>query len=189
MKAPNVISVVIFVASLACFLGTAGAALEGGPAPIMGAQIPDRAGFPADYRTRFRKLGDTQSDPNFGLTTVYANETVAAALDSESAHYPNGSVILMEFAEPQKDGEDQLLRDARGQLIPGPIAHIDVMRRGPGFGESYGASRAGEWEFASYRPDGSTLVSPEQGSRCAGCHLQAGADKDFVFRKRSWATH
>jgi len=152
-----------------------------------GKSAPDRVGLPQNYTTRFRKLGATLHDPNHGLTTVYANDVAASALDS--SHYPNGSVILMEFAEPQKDGEDQLLRDARGELIPGPIAHIDVMRREAGYGASYGASRAGEWEFASYRSDGSTRTSAEQGASCAGCHLRAGAEKDFVFRTRSWSAH
>jgi len=50
----------------------------------------------------------------------------------------------------------------------------------------YGASRAGEWEFASYRPDGSTLIPPDKAEHCAACHLNAGAGKDFVFRTRSW---
>jgi hypothetical protein len=148
---------------------------------------PDRVGFPQDYRTKFRMLGGTLYDANHGLTTVYVNDVTAAAL--ESSHYPNGSVILMEFAEPQRDGEEQLIRDARGQLVRGPIAHIDVMRREAGYGESYGANRAGEWEFASYAVDGSTRVAPAQGAGCAGCHLKAGAGKDFVYRIRSWSDH
>jgi hypothetical protein len=60
------------------------------------------------------------------------------------------------------------------------------MRRGTGFGERYGESRAGEWEFASYRPDGGTLQSPDHTAHCASCHRNAGADKDFVFRTRPW---
>src|SRR6185295_1585343 len=101
-------------------------------------------------------------------------------------HCSAGSVLLMEFANPQRDGEEQLLRGAPGQPLKGEIAHIDVMRRGAGFGAMYGASRAGEWEFASYRPDGSTLIPPDKAEHCAACHLNAGAGKDFVFRTRSW---
>ena len=150
------------------------------------AANPDRVGFPRDYAAQFRMLGGTVNDDSLGLTTVYGNELAASVASSERPAYPNGSVILMEFAEPLRDGEDQLLRDARGQPLRGPFAHIDVMRRGAGYGDAYGASRAGEWEFASYRPDGSVLISSAQGARCAGCHLKAGAEKDFVYRKRSW---
>ncbi len=148
---------------------------------------PDRVGFPRDYARDFRQLGSTQNDEAHGLTTVYANDIAATAAESEASHYPDGSVILMEFADTQRDGEDQLLRDAHGQPVKGAIAHIDVMRRGAGYGIGYGDDRAGEWEFASYRQDGSTLISPEKAQHCASCHLKAGAAKDFVYRLRSWA--
>jgi len=174
MKTPILVHL-MFATALACFLGTAGAARE----------ELDRVGFPRDYATKFHLLGGTLFDANHGLTSVYVNDAAESAVDS--SHYPNGSVILMEFAEPQKDGEDQLIRDAQGQLVRGPIAHIDVMRREAGYGEAYGANRAGEWEFASYRADGSTRMSSVQGASCAGCHQKAGADKDFVFRIRSWS--
>jgi len=187
MKTPNLVSFLIFIASLACFLGTAGTARDGAPggASSTGA---DRVGLPADYRTQFRAMGGTVVSDTHGLTTVYVNDPAAAAAATEAQAFPYGAVILMEFAEPQRDGEEQLLRDASGQPIPGPILHIDVMRREPGFGAGYGASRAGEWEFASYRADGGTLVPSSQGAHCAACHLKAGASKDFVFRKRSWAS-
>jgi ketosteroid isomerase-like protein len=144
------------------------------------------SGLPADYARRLRLLGGTRHDDRQGLTTVYANALAASVANTETAHYPDGSVIVMEFAEPLRDGEDQLLRDAQGQPLKGSITHIDVMRRGGGFGAAYGASRAGDWEFASYRADGSTLIAPANAVHCAACHLKAGAEKDFVFRQRSW---
>lgn len=169
---------VILVNALACFLGSAAAVPEA-----------DRVGLPRDYATQFKILSGTVYDEAHGLTTVYGNELAASGAQGEHANYPYGAVILMEFAEPQRDGEDQLLRDARGQLLPGKIAHIDVMRRGAGYGAGYGDNRAGEWEFASYASDGSVRVSAAQGERCAGCHRKAGAEKDFVYRLRSWSVH
>jgi hypothetical protein len=55
------------------------------------------------------------------------------------------------------------------------------MRRGEGFGEAYGASRSGEWEYAGYRMDGSYTTPPEKSAACAACHLKAGAERDFVY--------
>lgn len=150
------------------------------------APVAGGAGLPTDYSTRFRVMGGTSHDERQGLTTVYANELAAAVARSDAAIYPNGAAIIMEFAEPQRDGEAQLLRDAHGQPLKGSIAHIDVMRRGGRTNGVPDSSRAGEWEFSSYRPDGSTLVSPANAVHCAACHLKAGADKDFVFRLRSW---
>jgi len=150
------------------------------------AATPAGAGLPPDYSTRFRVMGGTSHDDRQGLTTVYANALAAAAAGGEASIYPNGAVVLMEFAAPQRDGEDQLLRDAQGQPLKGAIAHIDVMRRGGRTSGVPDASRAGEWEFSSYRPDGTTLVAPANAAHCAACHLKAGADKDFVFRLRTW---
>jgi ketosteroid isomerase-like protein len=157
--------------------------------PPTAANAPSVGGreFPRDYALHFRKLGGTLDDENHGLTTVYANAIAASTADTEASSYPDGSVILMEFAEAQRDGEEQLIRDAHGQLVKGMITHVDVMRRGAGFGSAYGDSRAGQWEFSSYGADGSTLIPPEKGAHCAACHLRAGAAKDFVYRLRSWS--
>ena len=148
----------------------------------------DRVGFPAGYAHTLRQVSDAVFHERSGVSTVYANELAASSPGFSQARYPNGSVIVMEFAKPQIDGEGELLRDARGVPLKGEIEHIDVMRRGSGFGEAYGENRAGEWEFASYGPDGRTLQSPDKTAHCAGCHRNAGADKDFVFRTRPWST-
>jgi hypothetical protein len=146
----------------------------------------DRVGLPADYAHTLRQVSDTEFHERSGVTTVYANDLAASSPGFSQARYPNGSVILMEFADAQRDGEGELLRDAKGTPLKGEILHIDVMRRGAGFGESYGENRAGEWEFASYASDGRTLQAPDKTAHCAGCHRNAGADKDFVFRTRAW---
>jgi ketosteroid isomerase-like protein len=142
--------------------------------------------LPPDYATTMRRVRDTVYDEKSGLTTVFANDLATSTTGFSQQHYPDGAVILMEFSQPQRDGEGELLRDARGVPLKGPIQHIDVMRRGPGFGAAYGAERAGEWEFASFGSDGSVRVASGNAVHCAACHRNAGADKDFVFRTRPW---
>ena len=155
-------------------------------AAMAGAADVTDPGIPADYASRFRVLGGTLHDERQGLTTVYANHLAAAVAKTGTAHFPDGAVILMEFAEPRRDGEDQLLRDAKGQPLKGPITHIDVMRRGGPDAGGGDHSRAGAWQFASYRADGTILVAPSGAGQCVACHLKAGADQDFVFRIRAW---
>lgn len=157
-----------------------------GAVPAMPAETADPAGFPQDYATAMRRVRDTAYEEKSGLTTVFANDSAASIAGDSQQHYPDGSMILMEFAQPVRNSEGELLRDARGVPLKGPIEHIDVMRRGPGFGAAYGAKRAGEWEFASYRSDGSVRVAVGAATDCAACHQNAGADKDFVFRARPW---
>ena len=59
-----------------------------------------------------------------------------------------------------RDAAGAALRDG-GELRTGPVFRIDVMRKAAGFGEAYGASRSGEWEYVSYAPDGSALTPAE----------------------------
>lgn len=158
----------------------------GAAVPATNSAAADRVGLPQDYASAMRRVRDTVFDEKSGLTTVFANELAASTAGFSQQHYPDGAVILMEFAKPARDGEGELMRDARGEPLKGPIDHIDVMRRGPGFGAAYGAERAGEWEFASYRSDGSVRIASENAGHCAACHRNAGADKDFVFRTRPW---
>jgi uncharacterized protein (TIGR02246 family) len=148
----------------------------------------DRVGFPRDYGSTLKLLGVTSQDHEPSVMTAYGNTLATAVVDgADRIQYPYGTVIAMEFAHGVRDGEGQLLYDAGGVLRKAEVNRIDVMRRERGYGEVYGKNRAGEWEFASYRPDGSTLLAPENASACAACHLKAGADRDFVFRRPATA--
>jgi hypothetical protein len=142
----------------------------------------------ADYATRLRRVGDTLFDEKLGVTTVFVNDLAGSVAGFSQERYPDGALIVMEFAEPQRDGEGELMRDARGQPLKGKIDYLAVMRRVAGFGEVYGAERAGEWEFSTYRPDGSVLMAPDRAVSCASCHRRAGADRDFVYRVRKWSS-
>jgi uncharacterized protein (TIGR02246 family) len=154
----------------------------GGAAPAVPAV--DRVGFPAGYRAAFKLLGAGGGEKEAMVHTAYANGLAAAAIEKSALPFANGSVIAMEFATPLKDGEGELLRDEKGIPLPGEVVRVDVMRRGADYGAAYGGSRAGEWEFASYRPDGAPMMPPVNGAQCAGCHRKAGAENDFVYRMR-----
>ena len=144
----------------------------------------DRVGFPRDYRSALKLLSVDVKDEEPSIMTAYGNDRATSIAASSQLPYPYGTVIAMEFAHGSRDGEGQLLYDSSGVPLKTDVARIDVMRRERGYGEGYGESRAGEWEFASYRPDGSTLVAPARAAACAACHLKAGAERDFVHRIR-----
>jgi hypothetical protein len=141
----------------------------------------DRVGLPK-YTTGYTMLR-TFSTPQDKVITVFANERAASLTDLAALPYPYGSIIVFERRNPLKDAAGATLRDDKGQVRGGDIFQIDVMRREKGFGESYRDVRTGEWEFASYRPDGTFLTPPDRTSTCATCHMKAAA-RDFVFRGR-----
>jgi uncharacterized protein (TIGR02246 family) len=152
-------------------------------APAAGSATPRKAAasLPADYRA-LKLLGVQVAGAEPSVHTAYANEIAAATFATGRPPFPDGSIIVMEFANAVRDGEGELVRERDGTPLRGEVVHVDVMRRGPGLGAAYGDSRAGEWEFASFAPDGRVLVAPEDGAQCAACHRGAGAEKDFVFR-------
>lgn len=151
---------------------------QSAPAPAV-----DRVGFPRDYRTQLQMVAPPVFNPKLGLVqTAYGNEPATHALAAARLPYPHGSVFVMEFARVVRDGDGNPARDADGRVQRGPVIRVDVMRRGAGWGEAYGRNRAGEWEFVSYKEDGSFFTPPAATASCAACHRnQAGEAKDFVF--------
>jgi hypothetical protein len=149
------------------------------------APTTDRVGFPKDYLTRFKVIGVIFNEKELRVSTVYGNEQAATVTSHDQLPFPEGSIILMEFRDALRDANNQVVRDANGALKKGAVEHVDVMKRGQGFGEAYGEHRSGEWEYAGYRLDGSYTTSPEKSVQCAACHRKAGTENDFVFRMRA----
>jgi hypothetical protein len=118
--------------------------------------------YPSTYAS-FKQVRTitVKQDPPHG--TVFLNAEAASA---ERSSYPYGSVVVMEW---RKDG------------ATGAIARLDVMRKEKGFGAGYGADRTGEWEYASYSPDGKLMTGPAEARACAQCHAKAGPSRDFVY--------
>lgn len=150
---------------------------------VPAAPTVDRVGFPRDYRTQLTRLTGPTFNPKLGVVqTAYGNEPATQTATTGKPPYPHGSVLVMEFSQAVKDGAGNPVLDPDGHAQRGPVFRVDVMRREAGFGEAYGKNRAGEWEFVSYKPDGSHLTPPAGTASCAACHLnQAGPAKDFVF--------
>lgn len=144
----------------------------------------ERVKFPADYQTTFHVTRTANKIEKTLLGTIYANDVAAAVEKTEQLPYPIGSVIVMEWAEPQRAADGSLLTDADGLWRKGRIVRVDVMERGAGYGEGYGDKRSGEWAFASYRPNGDCIQPSATAASCAECHRKAGPSRDFVFRGR-----
>jgi Cytochrome P460 len=150
---------------------------------VQAADPADRVGFPADY-PRFAVLRTANITRQARLGTIYGNAQAASIHDVGKLPYPNGSVIVMEWAEPRKAADGTPVTGPDGLWAKGAVVRIDVMRREAGYGAGYGEKRAGEWEFASYKPDGSPFEPKIDAAACAACHRKPGQARDFVFRGR-----
>jgi hypothetical protein len=150
----------------------------------LGAADPaDRVGYPADYRG-YTVLRTANITTQMRLGTIYGNDQAASIHDVARLPYPNGSVIVMEWATPVKAADGTPVIGADGLWQKGEVVRLDVMRREAGYGTVYGAKRAGDWEFASYKPDGTPFAPAIDASACAACHAKPGVARDFVFRGR-----
>jgi hypothetical protein len=151
--------------------------------PAEPAEGADRVGFPDGYSTKYQVIRSANKTGATLLGTIYANDRAAKVVETAQLPYPNGSVIVMEWAEPLKDQRGEFLRDDAGLWRKGKVVRVDVMRREKNYGESYGENRAGEWEFATYESSGALRATVVPVS-CAKCHQTATSGRDFVFRGR-----
>ncbi|MBM3787062.1 MAG: hypothetical protein FJW30_22115 [Acidobacteria bacterium] len=146
------------------------------PAPTL-----DRVGFPANYQATFKKLLTFDRPDNGQIRVVWANPVAA---DTPAwLPYPYGSVLLFESWTSKRDAQNNILLDENGRFVPDTLTTLFVKRKEPGFGEAYLHNRNGEWEYTGYRPDGTTQTAPAASGNCAICHLDAGAQNDFTFRR------
>jgi plastocyanin len=147
-----------------------------GPAPS-----EDRVGFPENYPTEFKLLFILNRPDRRLLRIVCGNETASQRQAGEMFDY--GSVLLMITYNAQLDENRQPIIDENGYFIGENLVMLLVQRKERGFGEAYGANRAGEWEFMAYNADGSVQVASQNTSFCATCHGgDAGAATDYTFR-------
>lgn len=150
--------------------------------PQSGPATPaERVGFPRDYLTGLPLLRRDYKPAKGQVIAVYANEPAAAVSELNQLPYPDGAVFVFEWANRAVDAAGQPVAGPVGGWQRGEVTRIDVMRRAAGFGAVYGADRAGEWEFASFRPDGTSMAEAPELRECARCHRRA-AERDFVFR-------
>jgi plastocyanin len=94
----------------------------------------------------------------------------------------------METYRAVVDGDGNPILDADGRYQRGELTGISVMRKEPGFGEAYQQNRTGEWEYVTYRPDGSYAVPPMGSGFCAACHVDTRGTKDWTYRTDLRAT-
>jgi len=143
--------------------------------PLMVLAQEDRVGLPRDYEKSFKFSHLFNNEERPGLKEVWINSMGAKA--GAGKPFPYGTVILM-VGYRAKTQDAKPVKDEQGLYVRGDLNRFDVMRKEKGYGEIYGASRSGEWEFNAYRPNGELIAGDN--TRCAKCHIDA-ASTDFVF--------
>lgn len=103
-------------------------------------------------------------------TTVTRGEVTEYIYTSPEA------LTAIRAGEPVPQGTQVVLQDWRA----GEAYRLFVMENGEGWGEDYDeATRAGDWQFQWYWPDGSINTEEDTG-RCRACH-QSREGREFMF--------
>ena len=125
--------------------------------------------FPADYAstyTNYLSLDRTQNPDQ--IIRLFGNERAMQGPGSDGK-LPYGSVLVAEIYKAKKDADGNVLTSPLGRRIRDKLALIAIMQREPGWGEEHPpALNNGNWEFATFKPDGS--VAEKDLNACRACH-------------------
>ena len=136
---------------------------------------PEKIQFPSDYLRGV--LYQTLDRPD----TKQYRELYAPAAAVEAVRkgkpIPSGTVLTLVQWSVEQDANGVPLKGSDGRFIKKEIIAHTVMEKRAGWGADYPADwpRNGEWEYASYRPDGTTSTAPSATGSCALCHLTGGS--------------
>jgi hypothetical protein len=167
-------------ASRVSFLG-AGALIVGVvfAGPLLAG--PERIAFPEGFDTDWVLYNQVDRPDRKRVRLMYVKpEADATATPGEPA--PNGTVLVMADKNAKLDADGNPVLDAEGRLIAeGDFTAIFVMEKQEGWGETVGLEVApnGDWDYASFLPDG-TLNPETKTAGCFACHTKR-TGKDFTF--------
>ena len=129
----------------------------------------DQIKYPQDYRssfTNYLSLDRTQNPDQ--IIRLFANN-IAMQGPGADGKLPYGSVLVAEIYKAKKDANGEVLTSQLGRHMRDKLALIAVMQRGEGWGESYpDGLRNGNWDFATFKPDGTS--ADKDLNSCRACH-------------------
>jgi plastocyanin len=146
--------------------------------PALPEATVDQVGLPSNYATTFKPFYVLDRPDVRQVRVVYANDVADAG-----SPYAHGSVLVMETYRARLDALGVPVRNAGGRFERDALQGIFVMRKDAWLGRRYRENQTGEWEYASFLPDGTpSVVGDAAGQGCALCHLDASPQRDWVYR-------
>ena len=147
------------------------------PPPLPEATF-DQVGLPQNYANTFRPFYVLDRPDNRQVRVVYGND-----IADGGSPFRHGSILVMETYRARLDAQGVPVRNATGRYERDALTGIFVMRKDEWFGRRYKEHQTGDWEYASFLPDGTPSVVGEAAAQgCAVCHLDASPSRDWVYR-------
>ncbi len=148
---------------------------------------PEKVDNPADYLSKFTKIATRDSHlGGNAIADVYVN---AVALESGKAEadLASGAIVAMAVFSAKLDAANQPIFDPAGRMVKDQLRAVNVMEKRKGWGTEYPETlRNGEWEYASFNPQGVKSQNPTTG--CFECHgTLNGLNMDFIYTRAELA--
>ena len=146
---------------------------------ITAAHADDRVSLPENYRDSFVEylsLDRVQNHDQF--IRLFANKIALRGPD-KNGELGSGAVLVGEVYSVRKDADGAVLTSRLNRRIKDKLLLIAVMEKQDQFGDKPRSEiNVGDWDFAAYKPDGSS--ANKSLDDCRACH-QPLSDSDFVF--------
>jgi plastocyanin len=146
---------------------------------------PEKIAFPKEYETWERYAVVDRYD-NKQYRELYAKPEVVKAARAGKP-IPDGTVLAMAIYGAEVDDKGNPVKDEKGRFKKAKLSGVTVMEKRQGCGAEYPAElRNGNWEYASFLPDGSPNPQAADTKPCFACH-KPHEKQDFVISLASLA--
>jgi len=129
---------------------------------------PDKITFPAGWE-KWERYGVVDRYDSKQYRELYARSEVVKAV-RQGRPIPDGAVLVMAIYAAQLDEKKNPVKDANGRFMKAKPIGVTVMEKRKGWGVEYPAEmRNGEWEYASFLPDGKP--NPKANANIKNCFM------------------
>jgi plastocyanin len=146
---------------------------------------PEKITFPKDYE-KWERYAVVDRYDNKQYRELYAKPEVVKGVRAGKP-IPDGTVLAMAIHAAEVDAQGNPVKDEKGRFRKGKLTGVTVMEKRAGWGTEYPAEqRNGNWEYASFMPDGSPNAAAANTQPCFACH-KPHEKQDFVISLTSLA--
>jgi plastocyanin len=146
---------------------------------------PEKITFPKEYES-WEKYASVDRYDNKQYRELYAKPEIVKAVRAGKP-VPDGTVLAMAIYAAEVDDKGSPVKDDKGRFRKAKLTGVTVMEKREGWGTEYAAElRNGNWEYASFMPDGSPNPAAADTKPCFACH-KPHEKQDFVISLTSLA--
>jgi plastocyanin len=146
---------------------------------------PEKITFPKDY-DKWERYASVDRYDNKQYRELYAKPEVVKAVRAGKP-IPDGTVLALAIYAAEVDDKGSPVKDEKGRFRKAKLTGVTVMEKREGWGTEYAPElRNGNWEYASFLPDGAPNPQAANTQPCFACH-KPHEKQDFVISLASLA--